>query len=389
MQNLKRICLISNYNLYESKRHFANKFAEALQRKGVEVLHIDVAEAPLNAQTVLSITQFNPNLTCSFNTLRPLSPNTFLWDYIQIPHLSVLVDPAIYSLNLLNSPYSLIACVDAEDVELIHSQEFENCFFFPHAIERELIGSGQENKIFDVVFIGSCYDYENLRVHWQANYSENVDRVILNAAEMVLTDKSISIAQALCHAWKPTETSLPEISFAELFYYIDRYSRGIDRVRLIRSIKDAPVHIFGNASEDEMMDFKGWEYYLGECKNITLHPSVSYTASLDILKQSKIALNSVPFFKRGSHERVFNALACGALPLTTETIYWSESFTPGKELICYQPGQWEAVNEIVNHYLANEHLRSEIVNAGAIKVKQEHTWDERVNLLVNSEFLIP
>ncbi len=388
MQNLKRICLISNYNLYESKRHFTTKFGEAFKRKGIEVLHIDAHEAPLNAETLLSITKFNPNLTCSFNTLQPISPDVFLWDYLEIPHLSVLVDPAIYSLNLLKSPYSLISCVDAEDVELIQSQDFSNCFFFPHAIESELIGTGKDQKIYDVVFIGSCYDYESLRAHWKSLYSEEIDQIILKASEMVLSDKSISIAQALCKAWNPADSSKQEMTFSELFYFIDRFTRGIDRVELIRSIKDAQVHIFGDASEDDLATYMGWKHYLKDCSNITLHSAVSYGESLEILKKSKIALNSMPFFKRGSHERVFNALACGAMPLTTETIYWIESFTPGVDLHCYQSGKWNEVNGLINHYLANEELRRNVVTHGSRKVNENHTWDQRVDLILKTEFSI-
>ncbi|MBA3604009.1 MAG: glycosyltransferase family 1 protein [Parachlamydiaceae bacterium] len=388
MQNLKRICLISNYNLYESKRHFSTKFGEAFKRKGIEVLHIDAQEAPLNAEVLLSISRFNPNLTCSFNTLQPISPDTFLWDYLEIPHLSILVDPAIYSLNLLKSPYSVISCVDAEDVELIKSQKFENCFFFPHAIESELIGSGKDQKIYDVVFIGSCYDYESLRNHWKSLYSAEIDQVIINASEMVLSDKSISIAQALCKAWNPKDPSTQEISFSELFYFIDRYTRGIDRVQLIKSIKDARVHIFGDASEDDLATYMGWKHYLQGCNNITLHPAVSYGESLEILKQSKIALNSMPFFKRGSHERVFNALACGAMPLTTETVYWTEAFTPGQDLVYYQSRKWNEANDLINYYLANESVRKNIVGKGALRVSEKHTWDQRVELLQTTNLFL-
>ncbi len=388
MQNLKRICLISNYNLYESKRHFTTKFGEAFRRKGIEVLHIDAHEAPLNAEVILSISRFNPNLTCSFNTLDPITPDTFLWDYLEIPHLSILVDPALYSLNLLKSPYSVISCVDAEDVELIQSQNFNNCFFFPHAVESELIGSGKDHKIYDVVFIGSCYDYVSLRTHWKSLYSSEIDQIILDASEMVLSDKSISIAQALCKVWNPKGTSTQEISFSDLFYFIDRYTRGIDRVELIKSIKDAHVHIFGDASEDDLATYMGWKHYLKDCDNVTLHPAVSYSESLEILKQSKIALNSTPFFKRGSHERVFNALACGAMPLTTETIYWTEAFTSGKDVACYRSGRWNEVNELIDYYLANENLRRNVVVSGALKVSKNHTWDQRVELLQTTNFFL-
>jgi spore maturation protein CgeB len=380
---LKRICLISHYNLYESKRYFTTKFADALKRKGIETLHLDAEGGTLSPEDLISIVKFSPNLTCSFNSLLPLSEGVYIGDYLSTPHWSILVDPAIYSTDLVNSPYSIISCVDQEDVSLVLAQPFDKCFFFPHGVEKELIGSGREDKIYDVVFIGSCYDYESLRTFWQEELSEAVDKLILDASEMVLSNPSTSIAQALCNAWATSGIPQEEIDFFALFYFIDRYTRGKDRVELIRSIKEAQVHIFGDVSQDDAATIMGWKHYLADCKNVVFHPAVSYEESLEILKQSKISLNSMPFFKHGTHERVFNALACGALPLTTETPYWQENFSQGKDLAWYQNGKWDEVDETINRYLTNETLRQSVVAEGALKVKSTYTWDQRVEQLLN------
>jgi glycosyltransferase involved in cell wall biosynthesis len=383
-QSIQRICLISHYNQYESKRYFAKKFAEALKRAGIEVFHLDLDGGTLTPENLVSIVQFAPNFTCSFNSLLPLKEQSFLCDYLQTPHWSILVDPAMYNTQLINSPYSIISCVDQEDVASITAQNFKNCFFFPHSVEKELVGSGHTDKIYDVVFIGSCYDYESMRTFWQDEHSDAVDQLILNASQMVLDDPSTSIALALCKAWETSGLPQNEMDFYALFYYIDRYTRGKDRVELIRSIKDAKVHVFGEESQDDAATIMGWSHYLSDCKNVELHPPVSYEESLEILKQSKISLNSMPFFKRGSHERVFNALACGALPLTTNTVFWQNNFAEGKELACYRHGQWDEVNHTVNRYLADENLRFNVVAQGAAKVKDLYTWDQRAEQVIQT-----
>lgn len=382
--SLKRVCLISNYNLYESKRHFTLKLAEAMQRKGIETLHIDVKESALNAEVLGAIARFNPTLTCSFNILRPISPDMFLWDYLQIPHWSILLDPVIYSMELTKSPYAIVSCVDLEDDETLKAQGFENSFFFPHAIERELIGSGSAEKIYDVVFLGSCYDYESLQALWQKEQPEEINQIILNAAKRVLSDATTSITQALYLAVQESNVTREMINYPMLFYCIDRYTRGLDRVELIKSIQDAEVHVFGSPAEDEITTLKGWDYYLAGCKNVVLHPPVSFQKGLDILKQSKIALNSVPFFKNGSHERVFTALACGALPLTSATQYWEENFVEGKELAFYRFGKYQEMNAQIENLLADELKRQEIVTKGAQKVSSMHTWDQRADLLLQT-----
>lgn len=380
--SLKRICLISNYNLYESKRHFTLKLAEAMRRKGIETLHIDVKESALTAETLGTIARFNPNLTCSFNTLRPIGPDTFLWDYLQIPHWSILLDPVIYSMELTRGPYAMVSSIDLEDCEALQAQGMENSFFFPHAVERELIHTGEAEKPYDVVFLGSCYDYESLEALWIKEQPKAIHTLIQEASHLVLSDSSTSISKALQlasqHFPSPEKLDLPM-----LFYCIDRYTRGKDRVELIRSIKEAKVHVFGASAEDEITSAKGWDYYLANCKNVTLHPPVSFIEGLEILKKSKIALNSVPFFKKGSHERVFTSLSCGAVPLTTATDYWLENFRVGKEIETYSLGNnYQEVDAQINTLLADETRRQGIVAQGAAVVQNTHTWDQRVDTLL-------
>lgn len=380
-RQLNRICLLTNYNLYESKRYFTEKFIEALERKGIRTLCIDAQNACLDTETLLSIARFNPDLTCSFNSINRISQNSFLWDYLQIPHWSILVDPAIYSIELTHSPYSIISCVDQEDVYSIRNATFDNSFFFPHAVEKELLNTGKKEKIYDVILLGSCYDYESLETYWKDEEPKEIQQIISAASEMVLSESETSIAQAIMKAWQASNVPQEAINFMSLFYYVDRYCRGKDRIELIQSIKNAKVHVFGTLAEDEPTMLLGWDHYLSDCKNVTVHPPVSFQEGLEILKQSKIVLNSMPFFKHGTHERVFSALACGAVPITTNTPFWKENFAEGKELLLYRNNQLQEVDVVIQEILANEPLRAAIAEQGALNVEENHTWDQRVELI--------
>lgn len=374
---IKKVTFLVNYNLYESKRYFTHMLADAMRRQGIKTHIIDVQEKPLEANTVIEIQEDQPDLTCSFNALQPLPGGKYFWDIIKIPHLSILVDPAFYSVGLMNSPYSIISCVDQFDCDALLASKFQNGFFWPHGVESDLaIGTG--DRPYDAVFIGSCYDYESLRKYWQETNPPEVCNALDHAIDIVLSKQTISLAEALVTAWNDSKLDVGNVDFLTLFYFLDNYTRGKDRVELIKSIKDAEVHVFGELVNDHPACQLDWSYYLGNQPNVTLHPSVSFPESFKILQKSKICLNSMPFFKNGSHERIFTGLACGALPITSHSLFWEKHFQLGKDLITYFPGQWDSINEQVSSLLHNEDKRQRMVESGRSKVMQAHTWDARV-----------
>ena len=378
---LKKICFLVNYNGYETKRHFTIKLAEAFERHGVKTKIIDVDENTLSPELIQDLRHFEPDLTASFNTLLPLSNNRFLCDYLKIPHWSILVDPLFYSLQYTRSPYSWISCVDRSDTEYLKGMGFERGFFLPHGVERDL-EPGQAKRTYEVVFFGSCYDYESLRASWQQRLPKPIAKVLDAAIELFTEDRQMSLADALAKAWGLSKLNPAEADFPALFYYLDNYTRGKDRVELIRAIKDVPIHVFGDLSRDNVAAILGWRQYLKNQKNVTIHPAVLYGETLQILKQSKFCLNSMPFFKNGSHERVFIGLAAGAVPITTENHYFEDKFQSGKELLFYPVANHSSINEPLHRLLSDESSRQGIVDAGRVKVMKNDTWDNRVNTVL-------
>lgn len=379
---LKKICLLTNYNLYESKRYFTEKLAEALQRRGIETKILDAREGALGAETIGAIQRFAPDITASFNSLDPIAEKRFLWDFLEIPHISFLVDPVFYSTFLVESPYSIITCVDRSDLSAVRSNNFPNAFFWPHAVEADLAAPPNAERPLDVVFLGSCYDYESLRVSWQQRNPESINKVLDDAIDIVFSHEHISLAQALVQAWNASGINPEGVDFMTLYYYLDNYTRGKDRVELIRSIKDVPVHVFGELSPDNAVGILGWAPYLAAQKNVTVHPSVPFSEALQIMKQSKIVLNSMPFFRDGTHERVFTALACGCLSITSESIYLREHFRDGEGVVFYSAKHRSDVNAFINDLLKHEHKRQESAAHGRGKVLLHHTWDVRVGELL-------
>lgn len=384
MKDINKVCLIVNFNLYESKRYFTEKLAEAMQRHGIETKIVDVQQAVLGSETIKSILNFAPDFTCSFNSYEQIGEGQYIWDLMQIPHISFLVDPSFYSTTLTNSRYSILTCVDRSDYAAVRSHGFDRVVFWPHAVERELAPDDKEKRTYDVVLLGSCYDYESLRVAWQQRNPASLNKVLDDAIDIVFSNEQASLADALVQAWNTSKLDPRGVDFGTLYFYLDNYTRGKDRVELVRSIKDARVDVFGELASDNAVGILGWKQYLGSQPNVTLHPSTLFGDGLKILKKAKIVLNSMPFFRDGSHERIFSGLACGCLPLTSESKYLREQFVPGKELLFYSAKKRGDVNDLINEWLHDEKKRQHAAALGRQKVMQHHTWDNRVPELVNA-----
>lgn len=379
---ISRIVLIANYNQYESKLYFCKRLAEALQRLGVETLLLELDRGKWLTDTYREIRLFDPDFTMSFNSYFSIN-GVYPWDVMQLPHLSVLLDPAFYSANFVKSNYSILSSVDLEDCSWFQNNRFKRIFFWPHAVER-VDKPPLEERPFDVVFLGTFTDFEGIKILCQKELPPGHARVVFDAAERVLSDNKTSLTKALADAWRDSKQDPEGADFPRIFYFLDQYTRGKDRFELVQGIKNAHVHIFGEPSWNNPFESVSWTTYLGSRKNITIHPPVSYAESLEVMKKSKICLNSNPFFKYGSHERIFNALAFGCLPITMDNLFVRKAFEIGKELDIYLPGKWEEVNEKVQNYLSNEWLRSEIAEAGRVKVYKHHTWDNRAQELLDA-----
>ena len=128
---------------------------------------------PLDAGTALI--KFNADLTLSFNSQLPDERGLYLWDHLKKPHLSLLLDPSIFYLEMAAGPLSFFSCVDELDVKWLKQKNIENTVFIPHAIERELCHPPEAPRPYDVVFIGSIYDPVVARQTLKRNFSPELN----------------------------------------------------------------------------------------------------------------------------------------------------------------------------------------------------------------------
>lgn len=374
---IKKVVILVNTNLYETKRHYAQGFCSALKRRGIDCHIIDMKGAALDTPDIESIKKLAPDFTCSFNTVSSLSSGRFLWDYIKIPHWTINLDPVVYVLNLRQSPFSIISTVDQLDCNMVKDTGFKNIFFWPHATEGD-IDPGKRDRPLDVVMIGSCYDHEGLRELWPQRFSKELCKAMDEAVEIVLSDNCTPFMKAIQTSMEANQIDMEKVDLPSVIFNVDYYLRGKDRFESIKAIKNARVHLIGGIHTETFFGEKGWKRYLKNMPNVTVQSPIPFNESLKALQYFKLSLNCVPSFKYGSHVRVFSSFASGCLPVTNDNLYWREHFEDGEDIILYSHGQWGDINDRIDAILADDEKRSEMVEKGRKKVLAEHTWDARI-----------
>src|SRR5690606_22409883 len=148
---------------------------------------------------------------------------------------------------------------------------FNNVIFLPHGVDKNLQAAPKAEKKFEISFLGSCIDFEEIRATWEEKYSKDLCAIMDSAAESALSDSSTPYVLSFMAAFnKHNSESKPidkkDIILCEVLDDLEMYIRGKDRVNLIKNISAGKIDIFGSN-----IGSSGWKKYLGNQNNVSLH----------------------------------------------------------------------------------------------------------------------
>lgn len=379
---LKRIDLfmppISQYSVLH---HFTRKLAEAFNRIGVSARVLE-AEKDNPKPFLDALFSDPPDCTLSFNGLLPDEQGNFLADMIKIPHVAFVVDSPNQYFPLAVSRYTIVASVDQFYCDFFRGLGCPHVIFVPHAVEAELATDPSTQRVFDVVMLGSFNDPEKIRQDWLKICQPELCRIMDEAAEICLMQDKTSYIKAFVEAIARQEGKFGSLNpqtlnYPLIFDQLEAYIRAKERIELVKAIKDSKVNIFGSGAV-QMAE----KYLRNTNRNVVAHEGVPFEQALEIFKKTKITLNSAPHLKDGSHERVFTALTCGSSVISSESSYLRNIFkAKDSGLLFYSFRDRNKVNDTVNHLLSNDKERLRLVHNKQKIVLDNHTWDQRAQLL--------
>lgn len=365
-----KIVFLTYYNPYHAVEYMTKQLTEALIRKGFDVQIISYEE---KATLIKYFEGEEPFLFCSFSGIHADSLKQLVHFRNQHRWLYLRLDPIDANNNtLIDVPELYIGHVDKYECNYLKKRfPKTHVKFFPHAVDPYLNFNEDENRPYDLVFCASSYDHETVLKKIQT-LNPRDQKFVFNCIARYQRDPEVTVNELIANE--------PPEHLNRLRYLIDAYVRAKDRFDLINSITDVQIHLVGGTGFDsEQFPVRGWSEIFWDKSNVTVYPAMDFEETFKMMRRSKIVLNTMPFFKNGTHERVFNSLALGALPLTMKNKWFEENFVDGEELVFYEK---DRINEQIAEILKDESKRREIVRRGREKVMRDHTWDNRADQII-------
>jgi spore maturation protein CgeB len=134
-----------------------------------------------------------------------------------------------------------------------------------------------------------------------------------------------------------------------------------------------PIKIWGSAGS-HFADPSLQMAYQGEAWGNKMYYILAHS-QITINRHADVAENYA------NNMRLFEATGCGSLLITDSKKNLNKFFIPDKEIITYHSPQ-ELVNK-VQYYLSHQKIRSRIAKAGQARTLRDHTYNIRMQELVN------
>lgn len=187
----------------------------------------------------------------------------------------------------------------------------------------------------------------------------------------MIENSSLTTEQAIFLTLEQTGLSVPDDTLRMIFRfaeYVDWAIRMYQRGQVVSRLAEAGLELY--------LLGRGWENH-SSAKYPNVHriaDRVPYAESLNIMAEAKINLNVFPWFKAGTHDRIFNTLLQHSLPLTDSSRWVDNYFTNGQDIVLYDLKHLEQLPQIADRMLKDSGQAEHIIENGYNKVLQNLTW---------------
>lgn len=375
---MKILCIIGR-SQYGSVRRFVLEIAEQMTLCGMQVTILDGTNEREYYKQRKQVIQQNFDVVFSINgmlldqeeSLNVLLKNKPLYCVYLMDH------PAYHYKRLMTKyPYVLVLTPDRYHMRYVDDY-LENIYatsFLPHGgccLESDIYWV---QRLYDITFMGSYTSPDKVREQFQ-KYPLFIAEMMRVTAEKMLKCCGSTLETTVEHYLEEHEIKVSKEEFIELINecrVVDKYVRAVSRDKVIRTLVEAEikVHVFGDGWGEFICDSEKKKY-------LVIHSRLNYEESLNIVTNSKISLNVMPWFKDGSHDRVISAMLCGAVCLTDDSKWLQEEFQEGDTIYYYSLNGIKYLPAKVKSILESPEKSEKVAMNGKRIAQQRHTWAHR------------
>lgn len=307
-------------------------------------------------------------------------------DYVKLWH--IILDHPLYHNSVLKQPLKnmRVVCLDETHAEYIRKyySHIKEVIVMPLPADtaKSLVSYNERSR--DVLFTGTYTSSENIvalamRSGGDSAEIKNFQTMHKEPAQEFINSMQIFTKMAGYLLENPCETIEKAYTFAlgditdekvlretatafadglELNFLADMFIRAVIREELLMEMlrNGIDVDIFGH----------GWEKFVEKCGNveksegrfkgkINICGEVDYRQLPELYADTKIALNVLPWFKAGQHDRIALAMCNGCVCVTDESTYLEKKFVDGENIFMYSledmTGAAMLVRDLLTHPL--------------------------------------
>lgn len=154
------------------------------------------------------------------------------------------------------------------------------------------------------------------------------------------------------------------------FFMVDMFVKSYFRERVLEAVLQTgrTLAVYGG-----MWDLWDTKY----ASQLEIHEMVPFKDSPRVLASARLAVNVMPWFKSGIHDRVLTAMRSGAVSFTDTSKMLSVYFTDGKELLTYELEHLDLIPEKLERYLTDSAALERLAAGGQAAVEASHTEKAR------------
>jgi hypothetical protein len=373
---------------YQDTRYFTTEIAGELERLGHSTFICDLARGTHDGAAMEAFLTEGVDAVLTFNGEAIQKEELWqLWNQLGALVVNILMDPPFH-MDLrpyLESPCLeryLLLCPDELHVDYVkqYFPQVKHVEFMPHGgtpVKGRPV-PWREKKL-DLLFSGTYTRPEGFLDVMRQTMKPEDFKLYRAMGERLLEDTGLSVDQVV------SETLFPEgwpvtpdridgaVSGMSL---LDGWVRMVTRERVVTALAEGGVdiHVLGD----------GWQ----NCPcagNPHLHSltreRIPLADTLAWMENARICLNVMPWFKAGSHDRVFNAMLRESVALTDASRFFRKHFRDQESVVYYSLKEPERLPRLVTGLLENPDQGEAIARKG-YQEAQVFTWEHYVEDLL-------